>query len=158
MWSERDKAILDGLEKLNNKDINKYSSDKQAKFGCKGKKKFWFGYKRHHSVDMKSGIITKVAVTPANVPDGNALKHVCPKDGGMIFADKAYCVKASVNAIKKKGCYDGGVILKNNMKSKNKDKDRWTTKVRMPYEGVFSKAPRRAKYSSKHLWKQQTII
>lgn len=39
---------------------------------------------------MESGAITKVAMTPANAPDGKALKHVCP-DQGMVFADKAYC-------------------------------------------------------------------
>ena len=27
----------------------------------------WYGYKRHVSVDMQSGLINKVAVTPANV-------------------------------------------------------------------------------------------
>jgi IS5 family transposase len=95
---------------------------------------------------MKSGIIRKVAATPANVPDGKALKHVCPKDGGMIFADKAYSSKETKNDIKRKGCYAGGVILKNNMKEKDFDKDRWTTKVRMPYEGTFSYCPRRARY------------
>jgi IS5 family transposase len=146
LWAERDKAIKDGLDKLNNTNVKDYSADKDARFGCKGKNKFWFGYKRHHSVDMKSGIIKKVAVTAANVADGEALKHVCPKDGSMVFADKAFCGKTSRNTIKAKGCYDGGVILKNNMKDKNKDKDRWATKVRMPYEGIFSKCQTRARY------------
>lgn len=146
LWEERDKAIKDGLDKLNNDTVDDYSADKDAKFGCKGKNKFWFGFKRHVAVDMKSGIIRKVAATPANVPDGKALKHVCPKDGGMIFADKAYSSKSTKNDIKRKGCYDGGVILKNNMKEKNFDKDRWTTKVRMPYEGTFSSCQRRARY------------
>jgi IS5 family transposase len=145
-WEERDKAIKDGLDKLNNDNINKYSADKDARYGCKGKNKFWFGFKRHHAVDMKSGIIKKVAVTPANVPDGEGLKKVCPKDGGMIFADKAYSGKKTRNDIKAAGCYDGGVIYKENQKMKNKDKDRWTTKVRMPFEGGFSKLKDRAKY------------
>lgn len=145
-WVERDKAIKDGLDKLNNSNINNYSVDKDAKYGCKGKNKFWFGFKRHHAVDMKSGIIKKVVVTPANVPDGKAVKKVCPKDGGMIFADKAYSGNKSRLQIKAKGCYDGGVIYKNNQKAKNKDKDRWTTRVRMPYEGVFSKLETRARY------------
>ena len=32
-----------------------------------GNNKHWYGYKRHVSVDMQSGLINKVAVTPANV-------------------------------------------------------------------------------------------
>ena len=38
----------------------------------------WCGYKKHLSVDMQSGLINKVAVTTANVPDAIADKHVCP--------------------------------------------------------------------------------
>jgi len=144
LWDERDKAIKDGLEKLDNSTVKKYSADTQARFGCKGKSKFWFGYKRNVAVDMKSGVITKVAMTPANLPDGKALKHVCP-DSGMIFADKAYCGKSTQRDIKAKGCHSG-VILKENMKGKNRPLDSWLTKVRMPYEGVFSKMPRRARY------------
>jgi IS5 family transposase len=32
------------------------------------------------------------------------------------------------------------------MKGKNKDKDRWLTKMRAPFEGVFSKDETRARY------------
>lgn len=145
-WEERDKAIKDGVDKLNNDNVEKYSTDKEARYGCKGKKKFWFGYKRHQAVDMGSGLIKKVVVSKANVADGSVLKSLCPKDGGMIFADKAYSSNNTRLIIKAKGCYDGGVIYKNNQKAKNKRKDSWTTKVRMPYEGVFSKMHRRAKY------------
>jgi len=145
-WKERDKAMKDGEDKLNNDNINDYSSDKDANYGCKGKNKFWFGFKRHHAVDMRHGIIKKVVVTKANVPDGKVLKNVCPKDGGMIFADKAYGGKDNRKEIKAKGCYDGGVIYKNNQKEKNRDKDRWATKVRMPFEGGFSKLRTATKY------------
>ncbi|PIQ85731.1 MAG: hypothetical protein COV73_05540 [Candidatus Omnitrophica bacterium CG11_big_fil_rev_8_21_14_0_20_43_6] len=44
-----------------------------------------------------------------------------------------------------KDCHSGAV-LKNNMKGKNKDKDRWLTKLRAPFENVFSKWERRARY------------
>jgi hypothetical protein len=37
--------------------------------------------------------------------------------------------------------------MKNNMKGKNKDKDRWLTQLRAPYENVFSKREKRARYS-----------
>ena len=70
---------------MNNANIGDYSADKDARFGCKGKDKFWFGYKRHVAVDMKHGIINNVAVTPANVADDKGLELGCP-DGGMVVA------------------------------------------------------------------------
>lgn len=143
-WDERDKAIKEGEDKLNNKNVDKYSADKDARFGCKGKNKFWYGYKRHASVDMTSGLIKKIAVTPANVTDQAGLEHICP-NGGMVFADKQYCCKRAQITMKFNGCHSGA-ILKNNMKLKNKDKDKWLTKVRMPFEGTFSKLERRARY------------
>lgn len=144
LWEERDRAIADGLEKMTNKEVSKYSADKDAKFGCKGKNKFWFGYKRHVNVDMKQGMITKVAVTPANVPDGKAVKHILRK-GGMVFGDKAYCISEAQRSFRSNGCHSGA-IKKQNMKGKNRDLDKWLTKVRMPFEGVFSKTQVRARY------------
>ena len=63
LWEERDKAIKKKYDKLNNEIIPKIARDKQARIGCKGKKKYWFGYKTHRSVDMQSGLINKIAVT-----------------------------------------------------------------------------------------------
>ena len=37
-------------------------------------------------------------------------------------------------------------ILKHNMHGKNKDLDRWRSSVRAPFEGVFSKFKKRARY------------
>ena len=146
-WEERDKAIKAGLEKFNNATAEKVARDKEARFGCKGKNKFWYGYKRHASVDMTNGLINKIVVTPANVPDHKGLKHVCPRQGA-IFADKGYSPKESRNEIKRRGCHSG-VILKNNMTGKNRDKDRWLTQVRMPYEGTFSRMRKRTWYRGK---------
>ncbi|MFH1428251.1 MAG: transposase [Candidatus Margulisiibacteriota bacterium] len=36
-WAERDKALKDGEEKLNNDNVQNYGADKDARFGCKGK-------------------------------------------------------------------------------------------------------------------------
>ena len=144
LWEERDKAIKAGLEKLNNDNVGQYSADSQARFGCKGKNKYWFGYKRNVSVDMKSGVVTKVAITPANVPDAAALKHVCPRSG-MVIADKGYCSKEVEEELKKRWCHSG-IIKKNNMKEKVVGKDKWLMKVRMPFESVFSKLERRSRY------------
>ena len=37
-------------------------------------------------------------------------------------------------------------ILKNNMKEKNKDLDRWRSSLRSPFEGIFSKFEKRTRY------------
>ncbi len=52
LWKERDKAIAEKYEKLNNENVSKFSADNQAKIGCKGKDKYWYGYKQNTSVDM----------------------------------------------------------------------------------------------------------
>lgn len=90
-WTERDRALEDGAEKLNNENVGDYSADKDARFGCKGKDKFLYGYKAHASVDMGSGLIREVAVTAANVSEQDALELICP-DGGMVAGDKSYCL------------------------------------------------------------------
>ena len=144
-WEERDQAIKQGEEKLNNSNIKKYSADKEARFGCKGKRKFWFGYKGHVSVDMASNMIERIAATPANISDQEGFNHVCPRNGEMVFADKAYCLAKAQDAMKKRGAYSAA-ILKQNMKAKNKDLDRWRSAMRSPHEGVFSKFEKRARY------------
>ena len=45
LWDERDKLIKKKIQALNNNTIPKVSHDKQARIGCKGKSKFWYGYK-----------------------------------------------------------------------------------------------------------------
>ena len=153
VWEARDRALADrendqrdehGQRRLNNRNVEKYSSDREARFGCKGEKNFWFGYKRHVAVDMSAGLITRVVVTPANVSDHRALKQVCPR-GGMVFGDKGYCVGEVQSTLAARGCHSG-VILKRNMKKKNVDKDRWLSAVRMPFEGVFATLGKKARY------------
>jgi transposase len=43
LWQERDELIQRKYEKMNNKNVGKVASDKEARFGCKGADKFWFG-------------------------------------------------------------------------------------------------------------------
>jgi IS5 family transposase len=144
LWKERDEAIKRKYEKLNNQILPKVANDPQARIGCKGKDKFWYGFKQHTSVDMQSGLINKIAVTPANVTDAKGFKHVCPTQGAA-YADKAYGVKSAQVIAQKKNVHLAA-ILKNNMKAKNKDKDRWYTKIRAPYERVFSGQNKRVRY------------
>lgn len=144
LWKERDEAIKQKYEQLNNDILPKVATDKQARIGCKGKNKFWFGYKKHTSVDRQSGLINKIAVTPANVLDSKGMKHVCP-DGGGIYADKGYCDKHAKRAAAKKQCHLRA-IKKNNMNDKNKEQDRWFSHLRSPYERVFAHQDKRVRY------------
>jgi IS5 family transposase len=145
LWEERDKAIAAKYEKLNNEILPKFANDKQARIGCKGANKHWYGYKKHVSVDMQSGLINKVAVTPANVIDAKGFIHVCPNTGA-VYADKGYCIKPAIHAAKIKGIHLAA-IKKNNMRGKNFDLDRYYSRLRAPYERVFSKDNKRVRYT-----------
>lgn len=144
LWEERDKAIQAKHDKLNNEVLPKVAHDKQARIGAKNKNTFWYGYKQHTSVDMQSGLINKVAITPANVTDANGYKHVAPNTGAT-YADKGYCIKPCQIEAKRRGLHLAAVKM-NNMKTKNKDQDKWYTKIRAPYEHVFSKRNKRVRY------------
>lgn len=144
LWEERDRAIKDGAEKLNNANVHKYAADKDARWGAKSKNKIWFGHKRHAAVDMRHGLVKKIAVTSANVPDFKAVKSIAPKQGS-VFMDKMYDTKKTNEILRAKGLH-ASTIRKNNNKDKNRDLDRWHSKIRMPFEGVFSKMSKRARY------------
>lgn len=145
-WDDRDKAIRAGLEKFNNETAGKVAADKQARFGCKGNNKFWYGYKEHASVDMQSGLVNKIAATSAEVTDAQGLENVCPKSGA-VYADKGYCVSPAKITLKRNGCHNA-TIKKNNMVGKNRDKDRWISGIRSPYERVFAHRNKRVRYKS----------
>jgi IS5 family transposase len=147
LWEERDRAIKDGHDKLNNLVVKEYASDKDARWGAKSKKHIWFGYKRHTAVDMRYGLISKTTVTPANVLDYQVVEQICPKQG-YVFMDKLYDTKGTDTKIRASGC-SPGTIRKNNNPTKNYDLDRWRSQMRMPYEGTFSKLPKRARYRGK---------
>ena len=144
LWEERDRAIKDGAEKLNNANVGKYAADSDARWGAKSKNKIWFGHKRHAAVDMRFGLIRKVAVTAANVPDFKMVESIAPKQGA-VFMDKIYDTK-TVNLILRALGLHASAIRKNNNKTKNRELDAYRSKIRMPFEGVFSKLSKRARY------------
>lgn len=146
LWEERDRAIADGEKKLNNAVVKKYAADKDARWGAKSKKNIWFGYKRHEAVDMRHGLVRKVATTPANVLDQQVITSVIPKKG-TVFADKLYDTKKTHGHLKARGIHSSIIQKKTNLK-KNKDLDAWRSGIRMPFEGVFSKRRKRAKFHS----------
>jgi IS5 family transposase len=45
--------------------IDRHSPDRDARFGRKSKKKFFYGYKAHKVEDADSGFIVQVKTTPA---------------------------------------------------------------------------------------------
>ena len=144
MWEEKDQALSDGYEKFNNEIIEKYAKDKDVRIGAKNKNKFWFGFKKFSSVDMQSGMINNVKVTKANVTDDNheAVKSVLPSQGA-VAGGKGFV--GAVPVIKEAGCHSM-IILKDNMKEKDRGKDKFISKLRAPYERVFSKQEKRVRY------------
>jgi IS5 family transposase len=144
LWEERDRAIKDGAKKLNNTNVHKYAADNDARWGAKSKKNIWFGHKRHTAVDMRYGLVKKVTVTAANVPDFKAVKSIAPKQGA-VFMDKMYDTKKTDAILNARGIH-ASTIRKNNNRTKNRDLDRWRSGIRMPFEGVFSKMSKRARY------------
>ena len=67
LWKERDKAIELKLESLNNKTLKKSLSIKTLNLELKAKTKSGSYTIQHTSVDMQSGMINKVAITPDNI-------------------------------------------------------------------------------------------
>ena len=142
LWEERDKAIKAGYEQLNNQVLPKVSVDPEAKIGAKGNTKFWYGFKKHVAVDMQSGIITNVAVTPANISDAEGAEYILPKSGA-VAGDKGYV--GAIGEIIRRGLHPM-IIKRNNMKDKDAVYDRWLTRLRCPYESVFSKQDKHVRY------------
>jgi len=144
LWEERDEARKKKYEKLNNEVLPEVARDKDARIGCKGGNKFWYGYKKHVSVDMQSGLINKVAVTAANLTDAQGFEKVMPGSGAT-YADKGYCTAPAVNAATRQGLHFCAV-KKNNMRGKNFDLDSYYTKIRAPFERVFAQDNKRLRY------------
>jgi len=120
---ERDKAIEKNLKSSTKKQQKRWLTINKRGLGAKGKQSFGTGPKdTYPPCMMKLGLITKVAVTPANAPDGKALKHICPKEG-MVLGDKGYCSKEASLTMKQNGCVSKA-ILKNNMRGKDFERDR----------------------------------
>lgn len=135
LWKERDKAIAEGLEKLNNQNVDKFASDKDARFGAKSKSFFWFGYKLAVAIDMLQGIITKVIVKPANIPDNKIFNDIKPEQGAVV-GDKGFDTNEIRDICEAENLHFM-IIKKNNRKDKNKDLDKFISKIRSPFENVF---------------------
>ena len=104
----------------------------------------WFGHKRHTAVDMCHGLVKKVAVTAANVPDFKIAPSILPKQG-TVFMDKMYDTKHLSGILKSLGLHPS-TIRKNNNPNKDRDLDRFRSGLHMPFEGTFSKMSKHARY------------
>jgi len=129
---------------MNNRNLEEYSSDPDARFGVKGKNDIWLGYKQHVAVDTHQGLISTVVVTPANVHDGKAFKHIAPSQGAVL-GDKLYGDGPAQAEMQRLGLHSMA-IKKRNAKGKDHKLDSFFSALRMPFEGVFSKMSHRARY------------
>ena len=85
-----------------------------------------------------------MATTPVNLPDAHGLRHVGPTQG-VIYGDKGSCTAPARQAAAKR-CWHFAAIQRHNMKTKNRDRDRWYSHLRVPYERVFAQRPKRVRY------------
>lgn len=84
------------------------------------------------------------AITPANVPDAQGFRHVCPTQGA-IYSDKGYCTASARRAAAPLLCYLTA-ISRHKKKPKNRNRDRWYSHLRAPYARIFSQSAKRVRY------------
>ena len=104
------------------------SPDRDARYGCKSRKKPFFGYKAHVSMDSDSEIITKLETTPGNANDGKEFPKVVDTKAEMTTADKAYDSNKSHRLLKRKKA-TSAIITKRNRKSPHLRKQRERAKI-----------------------------
>lgn len=124
--------------------------DPEAEWTCKGKRRDYYGYKGHISVDEKSGLIRRGKLTKAKVDDGHMLEEMVIGDEKWVFADKAYGTyknqkilkdKGIKNGLMRKGCY------RRKLTEQEKLKNRLISKRRAAVERVFGTFKRSYAYT-----------
>ena len=107
------KAKVDTFKVKVNPDA---SPDRDARYGYKSRKKPFFGYKAHMSMDSDSELITKLETTPGNANDGKEFPNVVDAKAEMTTADKAYDSNKNHRLLKRKKS-TSAIITKRNRKS-----------------------------------------
>lgn len=107
------KAKVDTFKIKDNPDA---SPDKEARHSYKSKKKPFFGYKAHASMDSDSELITKLDTTPGNIHDGKEFPKVVDTQSRMTTADKAYDSNKNHRLLKEQRT-TSAIITKKNRKS-----------------------------------------
>jgi len=112
--------------------------------------KYLFGYKAHLGVDQESELIRKIAMTPANVHDGEMFGAVMSGDEDWAFADKAYDSVKNHDLLESRGIKNG-ILMKGTCKRKlcdlEKKCNRILSKWRCPIERVFGTWKRSYRYN-----------
>jgi len=98
------------------KDHPDASPDRDARYGYKSRKKPFFGYKAHASMDSDSELITRLETTPGNANDGKEFPSVIDSKANTVTADKAYDTKKNHRLLKRKRI-TSAIITKSNRKS-----------------------------------------
>ena len=93
---------------------------------------------------MRYGLIKKSTITNASVPDFKMVKSILPEQGA-VFMDKLYDTNFTNQLVTAYGCHVA-TIQKNNRPDRDKDLNSWRSKTRMPFENVFSKLNKHARY------------
>ena len=99
------------------KDKPDASPDKDARHGYKTKKRPFFGYKAHASMDADGEFIAKLSSTPGNISDGKEFLRVVDTKAGISTADKAYDSNKNHHLLRKKKS-TSAIIVKKNRKSR----------------------------------------
>ena len=107
------RAKVDTFKMRDNPDA---SPDKDARHGYKSKKKPFFGYKAHASMDSDSELITRLETTPGNASDGKEFPKVVDTQARITTADKAYDSNKNHRLLKRKKA-TSAIITKRNRKS-----------------------------------------
>ncbi|MCS6961667.1 MAG: transposase [Deltaproteobacteria bacterium] len=81
-------------------------------------------------------------ITRGNEHDSRVLCRIAPYlKGSSVYADKGYCSHKVEEELRKYGCRSY-IIKRNNMKSKDFNRDREISRKRSPFERVFAVLPK----------------
>jgi IS5 family transposase len=82
------------------------SPDPEADWTRRGKDGH-FGYKVHLSVDQGSGLLRRLALTPASTSESRRFEEMVMGDEAAVFADGAYAKDARKRALRSRGVFCG---------------------------------------------------
>jgi IS5 family transposase len=148
-----DATVIEAAPKKPNQNADgtagKSDNDPNADWTKKGGR-YLFGYKAHVGVDQDSELIRKIAMTPANVHDGEMLGQVLSGDEKWAFADKAYDSEKNHKILEEQNIRNG-ILIKGTRKRKlvgiEKMCNRILSKLRCPVERIFGTLKRSYRYN-----------
>jgi len=158
---EPEKLLKKGINSKNY--LSKMTSDPDARFGKKSKKKKFYGYKEHLRTNAKTGIVEKVSTTPGNINDNQEFNYLTEDlpPNSQLTTDKEYDTNKNHQRIKEKQS-ESFIILKKNRKKPELLAKKETkiyqeiTQQRPMIERVFAEAKRYqglAKSRWRGIWK-----